>query len=230
MSTDVKAGEKVDRRRSPQTKAKILDAAENQFVAGGYHGVSLRDISGEAGVQVALCHYHFGSKEDLFNAVIARRAEQNVGDIVASLDAVAYCENDSLQDKLEKLLRAFFAPIVEKCLRSGDGWRNYQRLMAQVSQLPQEQSFLRAVGEQSDACVSVYLSELRKLLPGLAEEDLHWCFHFYQAAITHVMAESGIVDRQSGGLCRSSDLDTILLKMAKFFAAGFAAVDQGLSD
>ena len=55
------------------TKTRILDAAENLFAARGYHNTSLREITKEAGVNLAAVNYHFGSKEALLRAVIKRR-------------------------------------------------------------------------------------------------------------------------------------------------------------
>lgn len=68
------------------TKDKILDAAEELFAERGYYGVSIRDITRHAGVELALANYHFGPKEDLFRHVIARRAEENSSRQMASLE------------------------------------------------------------------------------------------------------------------------------------------------
>jgi AcrR family transcriptional regulator len=56
---------------SPDTRAELLDVARRRFLAEGYHGVSLRSIAAEAGVDVALISYFFGSKRGLFAAVLA---------------------------------------------------------------------------------------------------------------------------------------------------------------
>jgi len=56
-------------------KERILDAAEQRFAQRGFYGVSLRDITQAAGVDVALVGYHFGGKRELFAAVFERRAE-----------------------------------------------------------------------------------------------------------------------------------------------------------
>ena len=40
-----------------------MDAAEKLFARRGFHGTSLRDITGAAGVDLALVNYHFGSKK-----------------------------------------------------------------------------------------------------------------------------------------------------------------------
>src|SRR6202521_1236810 len=73
----------VVRRKKPAQKTgtrpgkeRILDAAERLFARHGFYGISVRDITEEAGVDVALVSYHFGGKRELFTAVFQRRAEQ----------------------------------------------------------------------------------------------------------------------------------------------------------
>ena len=56
------------------TKEKILDTAERLIGEQGYAATSLRHIIAQAGVNLAAVHYHFGSKEDLLDAVVARKA------------------------------------------------------------------------------------------------------------------------------------------------------------
>ena len=57
------------------TKAKILDAAEALFMEHGFEATSLRSITAAAGVNLAAVNYHFGSKEELFQAVLTRRLD-----------------------------------------------------------------------------------------------------------------------------------------------------------
>ena len=54
-------------------KDYILDVAEKVFSELGFDGASTRVISGEAGVNMAMLNYYFGSKEGLFVAVIERK-------------------------------------------------------------------------------------------------------------------------------------------------------------
>ena len=74
--------------RSAATRERILDAAEKLFAERGYHGVSIRDVTGAAEVDVALVNYHFGSKEMLLEAVVARRADQLVDEWKRALAGV----------------------------------------------------------------------------------------------------------------------------------------------
>ena len=56
-----------------KTKVQLLDVAEQLFLRSGL-GVSVRDITEAAGQNGAAIHYHFGSRDALVGAVIARRA------------------------------------------------------------------------------------------------------------------------------------------------------------
>ncbi|MCF3131687.1 TetR/AcrR family transcriptional regulator [Streptomyces olivochromogenes] len=64
------------RRRSgrrpgnPDTRGAILEAARRTFAERGYDGSSIRHIATSAGVDPALVHHYFGSKEDLFLEVV----------------------------------------------------------------------------------------------------------------------------------------------------------------
>jgi AcrR family transcriptional regulator len=59
----------------PETKARILDAAETLFMEHGYEATSLRAITAAADVNLAAVNYHFGSKEELFQSVLTRRLD-----------------------------------------------------------------------------------------------------------------------------------------------------------
>jgi len=59
-------------RNAETTKAAILAAARGKFARGSYDTVGLRDIAADAGVDPALISRYFGSKEDLFAAVLNR--------------------------------------------------------------------------------------------------------------------------------------------------------------
>jgi AcrR family transcriptional regulator len=57
-------------RNAEATRAAILDAARERFARESYDEVGMRDIAGEVGVDAALVSRYFGSKEDLFVAVL----------------------------------------------------------------------------------------------------------------------------------------------------------------
>ncbi|WP_428151943.1 TetR family transcriptional regulator [Brevundimonas sp.] len=57
-------------RNAAATRGAILDAASKRFTAESYDQVGMRDIARDVGVDPALISRYFGSKEDLFRAVI----------------------------------------------------------------------------------------------------------------------------------------------------------------
>ena len=52
------------------TRGAIADAARAQFAEHGYHGATIRAIAGAAGVDPALVHHFYGTKEALFAAAM----------------------------------------------------------------------------------------------------------------------------------------------------------------
>ncbi len=55
---------------APDTRAVILDAAREAFARQGYGGTTIRSIASAAGVDPALVHHYFGSKDELFLAAL----------------------------------------------------------------------------------------------------------------------------------------------------------------
>ena len=58
------------RRGGPDTRGQILDAARKSFASKGFAGTTIRAVAGDAGVDPALVHHYFGSKDDLFLAAL----------------------------------------------------------------------------------------------------------------------------------------------------------------
>jgi AcrR family transcriptional regulator len=69
---------KVDLRkvRGAGTKEQILDAARDALAADGYANTTTRSIADRAGVPLSLVHYHFGGKQQLLAAVLARENDR----------------------------------------------------------------------------------------------------------------------------------------------------------
>jgi AcrR family transcriptional regulator len=57
-------------KNAAATRHELLAAARARFLSQGYDDVSLREIAGDVGVDVALVGRYFGSKEDLFREVV----------------------------------------------------------------------------------------------------------------------------------------------------------------
>ena len=61
-----------------QTRATILDAAEDEFAEHGFHGTRMVAIAKRAGVTHGLLHYYFDSKDRLYEEVVGRLFERHL--------------------------------------------------------------------------------------------------------------------------------------------------------
>lgn len=68
----------IKRRDAAATRAAILAAASQRFLQESYDNVGLRDIAGDAGVDVALISRYFGGKEGLFVEALIPAESQGV--------------------------------------------------------------------------------------------------------------------------------------------------------
>jgi len=64
-----------------ETENKILDAARDEFVTTGLKGARMQSIADRAGVNKALLHYYFRSKEKLYEEVLSDVVETLWGEI-----------------------------------------------------------------------------------------------------------------------------------------------------
>ena len=98
--------QKARRRRvkrtgsTEETERRILDAAHAVFVRAGTAGARTLEIAKEAGVNPALLHYYFRTKERLAEAVFRRAAGQLLPAVVRILASDA-----SLEDKVEQVVQ-----------------------------------------------------------------------------------------------------------------------------
>jgi TetR/AcrR family transcriptional regulator len=64
------------RAKRPETAGRILAAAEEGFAAHGLAGARTERIAARAGVNKALLYYYFGSKRELYRAVLEHLLEE----------------------------------------------------------------------------------------------------------------------------------------------------------
>jgi AcrR family transcriptional regulator len=202
-------------------KERILDAAERLFARHGFYGISVRDITEEAGVDVALVSYHFGGKRELFAAVFQRRAELLNPERLAMLEEVRRTALPGVPT-LEDIVNAFTYPLLERSARGGPGWKSYFALVAQVNNSPEWAPVLMT--QHFDPLVEKFIAVLREALPGCAAREVYWGYQFLTGALTLTFAETGRIDKLSGGQCKSSDLGSVHERLAPFVAAGFRAL------
>ena len=208
--------------RSFATKERILDAAEELFARHGIYGVTVREIAELANVDTALLHYYFESKRGVFDAVFARRADLLNSERLRELDRYE-AENDGCCE-LEPLIAAYLRPMFGLIRQGGQGWRNFCAFVGNSASAPELTELL---AQMFDPVVKRFIGLLRKAVPDADEVDLFWSYHMFLGSVTIATMDTGAIERTSGGVCRSDDLDQIEPRLVKYSAEGFRAVCSG---
>ncbi len=203
-----------------ETTEQILDVAEYLFSQHGLYGVTLKDVAKRVGVHHTLLHYYFDDKQELFDAVFARRAAVTSGRRMNALNA--YDEEAGGKPTVEGALHAFLDTDLDLYIEGGEGWRNYGALSAQIANTPEWGADM--MDQHFDPVVLRLVELLQKALPDAAKEDLFWGYHFVTGALMLTLARTGRIDKLSGGLCKSNDYAAVKERMAQFMAAGFRSI------
>jgi AcrR family transcriptional regulator len=199
---------------------QILDAAEYLFSKHGLYGVTLKDVAKRVGAHHTLLNYYFVDKKKLFDEVCGRRAVVTSDLRMKALDAYDAATNG--KPTVEGALRAFLDTDLDLYIQGGEGWRNYGALGAQVANAPEWGAAI--MHERFDPVVLRLIELLKKALPGAAEQDIFWGYHFVTGALMLTLARTGRIDLLSHGLCKSEDFAAVKDRMAAFMAAGFLAI------
>lgn len=200
-----------------------MDAAEKLFARRGFHGTSLRDITGEAGVDLALVNYHFGGKKQLLSTVLDRRGKVLNEERLRRLAEVRLRAAPNAPST-EQVVGAFLDPILDRLAHEGPGWHSYFALIAYVNNSPEWGRKL--MGKVFDSTAREFINAVMESLPGAAPEDIYWGYNFLTGALTLSLAETGRLDALSDGLCRSNDVAALKARLGPYVAAGLRGLAQ----
>lgn len=206
-----------------RTREAILDAAEYLFSLDGLTGVSIRKITQHSSTDLASVNYYFGTKKALFREVLVRRIHSMSLERLKRL--YDFQEIGDPHRDVPTLLNHFVAPLFGDDAASCEKLANYRRLISLVanSKTWQDEVFR----EHYDPTAKAYIERLCSLVPNLPMTTVCWAFNFFLGSLTNAMAETGRVDRLSGGLCRSTDLSTMKNHLLAFTANALIYMPEG---
>ena|SRR5438067_3427201 len=210
------------------TKSRILDAAEALFMEHGFEATSLRQITAAANVNLAAVHYHFGSKEELFEAVLRRRLDPMNQERLALLTRF---EHESAPKPLscEKILAAMFIPALRLARDPARGGKNFLRLLGRAYADPAP--FIRRfLSEQYAMMIARFKAAFGRALPQLPKKELSWRLHFVMGALSFTLAGTDAL-KLIAALSQGRTNDEMLLRrLAPFLIAGLKAPLPDLSE
>jgi AcrR family transcriptional regulator len=180
-------------------RQRILDAARIHFAEHGLQQASVRRITELAGANVALISYHFGSKQQLFDAVLADCVVRLNRPRIEKLDAME-AEAGGAPLRVPALLDVYVSPYLDAALdRSRDASiyaRFYGRLFTEPT--PDLQQSMRLSFAPLHAR---FVAALERALPHVRRQDLFVRFASLNGAMIGLFSGTGSLEQISGGLC-----------------------------
>jgi AcrR family transcriptional regulator len=201
------------------TADRILDVAETMFAEHGYKAVSLRSILRACGANIAAAHYHFGSKQQLLEAIFARRCVVMNSERLRLLGA---CKAAPGRPPLvAQILDAFLRPSLV-WPDDDTGTRRFMRLRAGVA-YERESLARNLIAQHFNETSRRFIDALAKALPQIAMEELYFRFHFLLGAQYYTLLNPNRISDLSGGVCDPADAEKALRHMVCAFTAALSA-------
>lgn len=200
------------RANGDRTKVKILDAAEHLFGARGFDAVSLREITDAAQVTLALASYHFGTKENLFEEVVARRATILCREREARLAALDGGD-------VQALLDAFMMPLFDKAAGAEPGWTDYFRV---VARLGEDDRWLELLARHFDTTARAFLGRLEAAMPGADADAVARGFSMTLEIMLATVSQHSRVKSLTGGAVRPDDLEAAYRVLLDYVTGGMS--------
>lgn len=192
---------------------KILTAAEQEFAERGFDGAGMKALAARAGVSQSLLHYHFGSKDKLYAAVIQSRSTQINSERLSLLQAVDL----TAPDALEQVFAAMFQPA----LGPSGGGRAYARIFAGlIAGNTRDQELVR---EHYDETAQSFIAAILRCLDGIDRAD---AAHIYLGALgvlAMALSRDGRAERLADTSGNTSD-DARSASLIRFAVGGAKAV------
>jgi len=213
----------IDGPDTDTTRERLLEAAERLFAEKGYDGTSVREITQAARCNVASVNYHFGGKDNLYLQVFERR-----------LDALRRLRTGRLEQALEEagdtanvrlVLATFTASFMEPLIDESEG-RLIMELMAREMldpHLPRHVLFETMI----DPVRKSLASALRRVAPGLDEENAELCVHSIVGQLVHVIHHARLRHGIDAPSWPADELDRMARHITRFSTAGVLAVASG---
>ncbi len=199
------------------TKEKIMDTAERLFAQDGIKETSVREITAKAETHLASVNYHFGSKDGLIRAVLARRTEPLNRERLRLLETFEIEAKNKPVD-LELILYALFSPSIKFCLNFPDFMQLAGRMLSEP-----DKEIRRVFVSQFEDVFLRFKAALRKSFSTMPEKELLWRMHFLAGAMIHTVTNHLAIESLSGGLCTLSEEKEVLERLIGFCSAGLRA-------
>lgn len=187
-------------RQNKDTRALLLKHAEALFLAHGFEGVSIRQITEASDANVAAVNYHFNGKTNLYREVLAQRLE---GITLEKLTLLKKLDEQRPTATIEQILHSYIYSYFDAHFSSPDSDRLLQiiyremapdavagDLVAERLVIPIQQAFQKIImktcpelnGDHISRCISsitgqvLHFIRAREVLKGIRSEEQNQTF------------------------------------------------------
>lgn len=202
----------------PDTKDKILDVAERLFAARGIENVTLRDITSEAGVNLAAVHYHLGSRDDLLRAIFVRRMMPLLQERLDRLAGAARSED--LKVRVEHIVRAFVEPAMAYDCATEDYLVHRLITRLAVYEVTNPVDVFDYVLRD---CHARFLAAFAEVLPHLGMDQVRYRFEFMFGLVSHATSLRAKLGANEEGFHGISDSSLLVPELMSAIVAVFLA-------
>lgn len=211
----------IDSKQSPDTRERILDAAEALFVEHGFEATTMRMITGRAGVNLAAINYHFGSKEALIQDVFRRRLTWLNEERLRALERFEK-EARGAPLKPHQIVEAFFGVSLRMAADTEHGGHTFMRLLGRTYTEPS--AFVRQfLADEYAAVVPRFKEALFRSLPDVPPEEILWRFHFMLGAMSYAIAGTDALQLVAEHELDEKDPEALARRLMPFLLGGLRA-------
>ncbi len=205
------------------TKDRLLDVTEALVAQHGFDGVSLRQITTEAGTNLAAVNYHFGSREMLFQEVFTRRVEPINHRRLALLDALEAAATSEKPVSLEAILEALFLPVVTIYRDSERKREVFFRFMGRcMGETDPERT--RFIGALFQTVVKRFTAAFERALPSVSRAEIELHFLFSVGVMAHTLCFFEQMPNYTGHESEDISAEDLATLMVRYSAAGFRSL------
>ncbi|MFS2150727.1 TetR/AcrR family transcriptional regulator [Rhizobium sp. Rhizsp42] len=203
---------------------RILETAESLFARKGF-GVSLREITAAADVNVAAVNYYFGSKTKLTEAVFDRLSSRVNSERLAALEAlIASAKDGDIRPDVRDIIKIFVKPYLYPAEKG-------QLLARLILQHRIERSALTStiIQRHFDPMASKFIEALSFATQAPRTESFYWRYVFMVGAIVLTVTDVGPgsrLERLSDGNVRAG-VEAMEREVVDFLVGGMTADTAG---
>lgn len=190
---------------APGVRQRILSAATAQFAERGFRLASTRKITEEAGVNVALVAYYFGSKLQLYEEVIEdciRRINEPRLKLLDELQRDAPSRGPTLEAIIEANISTLRPALSDPACDAAVYLRLYGYIYTEPTSV-----LIESIERNLATLRQRYVTAIAAAVPCTPRKDVNYRYNYMIGALLHSISNPGAIEQISGGECVTAEGD-----------------------